>query len=346
MNFSPHVLVVDDDPIVIGIFQDMLSQASIQADYADSSEEALTRMMERPYDLVISDIVLPDMSGLELLRRIREISPGTAVILMTAFATMDNVLEALTLGVYDFLIKPFDSMDSILAKIRRAIEKLVLKGENQRLIEYLRQANHQIESMNRSLEEKVRERTEELRKLNEKLHELTITDDVTGLYNQRFLIPRVADEFTRAGRYKTALSIIMIDLDFFKQVNDTHDHIFGSRVLKRVGEIMLKVVRNTDLVGRYGGDEYVIVLPHTDLDNACRAALRIREALEGANVGDEEDIYSVTASFGVASILGCSAKSGEELLRAADRALYHSKENGRNRVSVAKDQKLIEFDGQ
>lgn len=331
---QPRVLVVEDDKIVLDIFEDLLSRHGYALDCVQTAEDALEFLGKTQYDLIISDIVLPGMDGLELLRHVKKDTPDIDVILMTAYAKMDSVLAAIDAGVYDYLTKPFENLEEIERKIERALEKRRILRENARLIEYLRQANSQIEGMNRDLEAKVSERTKQLEYANKRLEELSITDDVTGLYNQRYLHQRLNDEFLRSKRYDYGLAVVMIDLDKFKNVNDSHDHVFGSNVLNRVGKLFRDGVRSMDVVIRYGGDEFVLVLPHTQMDAAVFVAERLRNKLESEDIGDESTPYNITASFGVAAVGESEAADPLALLRAADKALYLAKATGRNRVAI------------
>ncbi len=341
MEFEPRILVVEDDRIVASVFNDLLARHSFDADVVGDAEQGLELLAQKPYDLVLSDIVLPGLSGVDLARRAKEIAPDVDVILMTAYANMETAVQAIRAGVYDYLIKPFDDINDVLLKIERALEKRRILIENRRLIGYLRQANQQIEGMNRDLERQVTERTAELEDANQRLAQLTVTDDVTGLYNQRFLHGRLEEEYLRATRYGEGLSVIMIDIDYFKRVNDTHDHMFGSRVLKRLGKMVRAKLRNTDMLIRYGGDEFVALLPHTRLREAIAVAERLRGAVEQTELGEAEDAYRVTISLGVAAVGECTASSGETLLIAADKALYFAKARGRNRVAVMHGKRAV-----
>lgn len=348
MSDAAKILIVEDDTVVGELFTLLLRDTpGREAVVVETAEEAVAKLPEG-FDLVITDKNLPGMSGLELLQKIKAVDPNLDVILMTAYADMKSMLAAMHDGVYDYLVKPFDSLDEVLSKIERALEKRRMRLENIRLIEHLTTANAQIEEMNRSLEQKVKERTQQLSEANERLQALTLTDDVTGLYNQRFLYKRLEEEFARERRYHEGLAVIMVDLDDFKRVNDSHDHLFGSRVLRRVGDVLRGAVRNTDFVIRYGGDEFVVILPHTTLRQATAVAQRIRTRLQETDVGDRADQatsirpgeheydepFFCTASLGVACLGECAADSPRSLLRAADRALYEAKANGRNRVGV------------
>jgi diguanylate cyclase (GGDEF)-like protein len=334
LKFEPRILVVEDDQIVARVFEALLPRHGYDTDVVFDAEQGLRLLASEPYDLLISDIVLPGISGIELLRRVKSRWPDLDVILMSAYADMESVLEALQEGVYDYLVKPFDDINEVLHKVERALEKRRILLENKRLVEYLRQANAQIEGMNRELEKQVADRTAELEEANLRLEQLTLTDDVTGLFNQRFLHGRLGEEFERARRYGHGLAILMLDLDYFKQVNDSHDHLFGTRVLRRVGKILVSNVRSMDMVVRYGGDEFVVLLPHTRLDLAVPVGERLRSEVELSDVGDAGEPYHASTSVGVAAIRETQAESAEELLRAADKALYLAKATGRNRVAV------------
>ncbi|MBC7793610.1 MAG: diguanylate cyclase [Clostridia bacterium] len=208
-----------------------------------------------------------------------------------------------------------------------------LISERERQVSALEAANARVAQMNQELESLVAERTRQLVETNARLHELTMTDDLTGLYNQRWLHTRLDEEYARARRHSLALAVLMLDVDRFKNVNDSNDHIVGSAVLRRVGEILKQGVRGIDVAVRYGGDEFCVVLPQTTLGGAMAVAERLRLSIAKADVGDEDiGKLGVTISIGVASLADCEATTGKELLQSADKALYLAKENGRNRV--------------
>ncbi len=169
---------------------------------------------------------------------------------------------------------------------------------------------------------------------NAKLYEQAITDGMTHLYLHRYFKQRLSDEFKRAVRFKRNLALIMIDIDHFKKLNDTYGHQSGDEVLKRVASIMRKAVRTHDLPVRYGGEEFALVLPETDMNGALAVAERIRRSIELEIIEHNGKTIRITASFGVA-VHPDSALETEALIKAADVALYHSKESGRNRVTPA-----------
>jgi diguanylate cyclase (GGDEF)-like protein len=188
----------------------------------------------------------------------------------------------------------------------------------------------------------IREKTERaLRKSEEDLRLQAITDSLTGLYNRMHFNKLVKDEIRRASRYSRPLSVIMFDIDYFKRINDTFGHITGDRVIKMVAVVTKEQTRATDSPVRYGGEEFVVLLPETSVQNAAAVAERIREKIEGTTIQAEEHSISITASFGVSDY---SIKTNEkhheivssEFIANADQALYMSKNSGRNRVTVFK----------
>lgn len=184
------------------------------------------------------------------------------------------------------------------------------------------------------LKQKLQWQLDQLRSTNEHLENLTFTDDVTGLHNQRYLRRCVDDEMARHKRYSHGLALIMLDLDNFKGANDARGHVFGSAVLKNVGDLLLGALRTTDRVARYGGDEFVIVMPNTTTRQAADTAERLRCNLAAQNVGAGGEAFSVTASFGVAGCDVAGAETTAHLMQSADDAMYASKKAGRNCVMV------------
>jgi diguanylate cyclase (GGDEF)-like protein len=322
---QPHILIVEDDTSIATMVSVVLEEEGWQITVRHRGIDAKPLLARDAFDVLLLDKNLPDISGLELLEHAKERDPDVEAIIMTAHADMRSVLRALESGAYDYLVKPFGSIDEISHTVTKALERRRMRLENQRLIADLREANSQLQRINESLEEIVAQRTRQLERLS-------LTDDVTGLYNQRFLHRRIEEEYHRAARYERHLSVLILDLDYFKAVNDTHNHMFGSAVLRHVGGVLRDNVREVDLPIRYGGDEFVIILPETDAQGAAVAAERVRRALETAEVGQPGTRCRVTASIGLAALEECRTENAQGLLQAADRALYAAKAAGRNCV--------------
>lgn len=265
--------------------------------------------------------------------RVVRANEGLTKYLQQADAQIDSVNQTVERLVDErgkqlqYLAQANTQIDQMNQELARLLD------ERERQVSALETANNRIATMNQQLEQHVAERTRQLTEANARLQELTMTDDLTGLYNQRWLHTRLDEEYARAKRHSLALAVLMLDVDRFKNVNDSNDHLFGSAVLRRVGDLLKQGVRGIDVAVRYGGDEFCVVLPQTSLGGAMAVAERLRLSIAKADVGDETSgKLGVTVSIGVACLSDCEAETGKELLQAADRALYVAKDQGRNRV--------------
>ncbi|KPK21062.1 MAG: hypothetical protein AMK69_22670 [Nitrospira bacterium SG8_3] len=296
-HFTPNcpkgkVLIVDDAPDTLDIIQKLLSFEGYKVILAATGEEGVKKVEEEKPDVVLMDISLPGIDGTEALKRIRTINPIQSVIMLTAFATVENAIQALKEGASDFVKKPF---------------------ENEHLIHIVNQALQK----SRTLAEK--------EKLEEEVRRLSLTDDLTGLYNHRHFFNTLESELTRLRRQKTSLSLLMLDVDNFKSYNDTHGHVEGDRVLKKIGEIIKHSIRhNVDSGYRYGGDEFASLLIGASLEQALTIAERIRLTIEQAGFKD------VTVSVGLAAFQ--DGFDLERFVKSADDAMYVAKHSGGNRV--------------
>lgn len=312
------VLVVDDEESLREVVSEVLREEGHRVLTAASAEEALTLLDAQHCDLVITDIRMPGMSGIDLLQKIKERDANTQVIIITSHASFDTALTALRTGAYDYLIKPFEDLELISTVVNRALEKVRLARENKMLLEAMRRYN------------------EELEEVNGVLRELAIRDGLTGLYNHRYFQEMLAMEAARAQRHQRAFSLLFIDVDHFKKYNDTYGHPLGDRVLCQLGEILKSRLRKSDMAARYGGEEFVLLLPETDEDGAMIVAENIRrEIAQHPFPGrDACSNQAVTVSIGVAAFPrdGISAAG---LLHKADQALYAAKYAGRNRTTRA-----------
>lgn len=290
-NIKGKVLIVDDAPDTLEIIQKLLHYEGYDVVMASTGEEGVRKAEEEKPDVVLMDINLPGIDGTEALRRIRMLNPLQCVIMLTAFATVDNAILALKEGATDFIRKPF---------------------ENEHLIHIVNQSLGKY----RTLKEK--------EELEEEVRRLSVTDDLTGLYNHRHFFKTLEAELVRLTRQKTSLSLMMLDLDLFKSYNDRYGHLEGDKVLKRVGEIIRHSIRhNVDSGYRYGGDEFAVLLIGASLDGARDIAERIRSSIEQTE-------FHMTVSIGLSEYRDHLNLEG--FLKSADDALYMAKHSGGNRV--------------
>ncbi len=298
-NQKRRILVVDDDPQLVKIVVRALEYEGYNVSTADSGQKALECMSKGSPHLVLLDVSMPGLSGLETLQLLRTKHDYVSVIFLTAKSKPEDVVRGLDAGADDYLCKPFDVLE-LLSRVRSQL--------------------------------RIKDLHDDLRKANERLKELVDIDDLTGLFNMRSLYKKLDFELERSRRHKGSLCVLMMDMDHFKQCNDRHDHLFGSYVLSQVGKIIRENMRKTDFAARYGGDEFLIVL--TDMDSA--GAMVFAERLRGliSKCVFENDIHAIklTASFGFSVKKGASEINSRSLVRFADRGLYKAKEQGRNRV--------------
>jgi len=313
-----RILIVDDEMSLRYLLEEVMTDDGYSVTTAANGEEALRLFHEQSFPLVITDIRMPGIDGIELLQRIRQDNEDTQVIIITSHASLDSAVTALRAGAYDYLIKPFEDLDLISAIVKRAFEKIRLVIENRDLLEKLRIKN------------------QELKTANSVLQEMAIRDGLTNLYNHRHFQESLVLEVARSTRYDHEFSIIFLDVDYFKHFNDTHGHPKGDAVLETIGDILQTRLRNTDLACRYGGEEFVLLLTETTRQGAAMLAEGIRSQIEQHFFEGEETQPEgqLTVSIGVASY-PTDGGDASTLLKNADQALYRSKEKGRNCVTIA-----------
>jgi len=293
------ILIADDDPISKRLLEATLSGWGYDVLVTSDGSEAWEAMQqpEAP-GLVISDWMMPDMDGLELCRKIRQMERTGYIyfIILTAKGRKEDIIEGLEAEADDFLIKPFDREE---LKYRTRI------GE--RIIE-----------------------------LEQRILKLAATDSLTGVLNRRAFMERMEQEIQRSLRENTSLSLILTDIDYFKKVNDRYGHQTGDMVLQRFTEQLLDSSRPYDIVGRYGGEEFVICLPGANISQSVSVAERMRSKLEEMKImpPDSSKSIRITASFGTTAFLIDSKEKADSLIKRADNALYKAKNEGRNRVCM------------
>lgn len=313
-----RILVVDDEEVLRGVIAQLLRRQGHEVTEASFGEDALAEFIRNPYQIVITDIIMGNMDGIDLLREIKKIEPDCHVIVMTSNASMETAILALREGAYDYLIKPFDELELILAVVDRALSSFKLRRQNKNLTETLMKYS------------------EELERMNKMLKGMAERDGLTDLYNHRHFRESLDRELIRAHREKKPVSLIIIDLDFFKTYNDTNGHLAGDKLLKDCSQILKDAVRGSDLVARYGGEEFVLLLPNAGREDAVNLAERIREQIADHPFEGRECQPGgrLTASMGV-STFPEDSRDASTLIDAADKALYQAKESGRNTVTSA-----------
>jgi diguanylate cyclase (GGDEF)-like protein len=316
-----RILVVDDSPAQLDRLAQVLSREGYDVRRAQDGREAIRAVHGDPPDLVLLDLVLPDMDGLEVLRivKARKEEQFIPVIILSARSDIDSKVRGLRIGADDFLAKPFADQEIVA----RAGAMLRIKG----LQDDLRRARRQLEEKQRLLEEKQKQ-----------LEEQSITDALTGLRNRRFFDERLAEEFRRAQRYADPVSLMMIDLDHFKKVNDLHGHPAGDLVLREAAALIRGSIRELDICARYGGEEFAVILPKTHMSGALTVAERVwrelgQKVYRTGSDGHHVDV-KVTASLGIAFYPSKDITGPDLLLKYADAALYNAKRSGRNTISL------------
>jgi diguanylate cyclase (GGDEF)-like protein len=310
-----RILVADDDESLRSVLKQVLSMDGYEVTLTASGEEALSAFKKEPFSLIITDIRMGSMSGIALLQEVKRLRPDTQVIIMTSHATLDTAITAIQAGAYDYLTKPFEDIALISSVARRAVEKVQLLEENKSLLEKLKRKNEELEFVNMTLKE------------------LTIRDGLTGLYNHRHFQETLAAEILRSKRYKSIFSLVFLDVDYFKQYNDTHGHLHGDAVLVALSKLLISGIRQSDIAVRYGGEEFVLLLPETSKVKAFVLAGNIREKIAAHPFPGRETQPQgmVTVSMGIAAFPEDGTDSST-LLHRADEALYQAKNGGRNRV--------------
>jgi diguanylate cyclase (GGDEF)-like protein len=306
---ASKILVVDDSRTQLDWLVQVLEREGYVVQTALDARDAIRKVRTEAPDLVLLDMVLPDMSGLEVLRLIKPADEQQflPVIIQSSKSDIDSKVEGLRIGAHDFLVKPF------------AEQELVARCATMLRIKHLQ---------------------ERLRDTQRELAEQSITDGLTGLKNRRFFDERLQEEFKRAQRYGDTLSLIMIDLDHFKEVNDRHGHPAGDAVLRDAAALIRASIRDPDICARYGGEEFAVILPKTHMSGALTVAERVwkemgaKEYAISPNGASEPKRIHVTASIGIAFYPSKDISSGDLLVRFADQALYNAKRSGRNSICL------------
>jgi diguanylate cyclase (GGDEF)-like protein len=306
-----RILVVDDHEDNIELLRARLEARGYEVEGASDGQAALDAVERICPDLILLDVMMPKMDGMEVVRRLKAKSeanelPFIPVIMQTALDSTENKVEGLDAGADDYITKPIN-----FAELEARVNSLL------RI---------------KTLQSALKAREKELSELNEQLLRISLTDGLTQVENRRSLNERLHEMWLHSVRLHEPISLVMCDIDKFKSVNDKHGHQAGDSVLKEFAQLLKGEAREIDRVGRYGGEEFLLILPGTVLDAAVTFAERLREKVAGHTFSYEGGTLCRTMSCGVASSPHPRVKDEDSLLRAADNALYVAKETGRNRV--------------
>jgi two-component system, cell cycle response regulator len=305
---SGRILVVDDHQDNVELLRVRLESWGYEVDTAADGMSALEAVEASPPDLILLDVMMPEMDGNEVARRIKQ-NPGLPfipIIMQTALDSTESKVEGLEAGL------ELGELDRLRDVVVRARLRSMLRIKR--------------------LQEELEERERQLLEANERLRHMSRTDGLTGLDNRRYLEQQLDMMYAHSERLGEPLSCVICDLDRFKHVNDTYGHHAGDAVLKQFAAILKREAREIDRVGRYGGEEFVVLLPGTVLDAAVTFAERVRKEVEGHTFTFDGGTLQRTASFGVAAWPHPRISNCDGIVRAADDALYVAKETGRNRV--------------
>lgn len=293
-----HILIVDDDPVILDSLKDFMSRNGCIVALAASAEEALTILKTEDIDIVLADIVLPEMDGLELTDKILK-DFDAEVIVMTGYLNDFSYETAISKGASDFVFKPI-RLEELQLRMNRVLRQRDLRQERDEVVE--------------------------------RLKELSITDGLTGLYNSRHFYTQLNREADRSNRYLHTLSLLLLDIDNFKIYNDSFGHLEGDKALAAMAETISSQLRTMDTAYRYGGEEFTVILPEATGEEGVIVAERIREAVGNISFSpDSEQKINVTISIGATEYHPPEKTSA--LVRRADRAMYISKQEGRNKVT-------------
>jgi len=291
------VLVVEDNPgdyeLVVEYLSDV-SNASYQFKHCVSLQDISGVLKSTHIDVILLDLSLPDSSGIDTVSNVRSISKSLPIIVLTGIDNDELGEQAIQQGAQEYLNKNELSGRMLARIIKYAIKR---------------------------------------KKMDEKLETLALTDPLTGLYNRRYFFERGWNEYVRARRYQHHLAVIMLDLDFFKQINDKYGHACGDMVLMRVAKLFSQTLRDVDLVARFGGEEFIILIPETDKAGVDFVAQRIRQEIYDTPMEHNGKNFNISASLGIALVEDVVGDF-ETMINQADIALYYAKENGRNRVET------------
>jgi diguanylate cyclase (GGDEF)-like protein len=328
-NYKCSLLVVDDEPYILTTLASLLSE-DYEVLTANTPQAAQALFAQRDIDLILTDQRMPKMSGVQLLEWVRQHHPRTVRLLMTGFAELEEAVEAINRAqVFRYLFKPWqtEELQEVLASAARTFR---LERANEQLLQELR-------TLNQELEQRVQQRTRELEEANfdldqknKMLEKLALTDPLTNLPNRRAMDRLAERELRRRDRYPSPLAVGLIDVDHFKQINCRYLLPGGDKVLVDLARCLVGSLRGVDLMGRIGGEEFLVIAPETSMEGATVLGERIRSTVQNTPFSYKEDLIPVTVSLGFAVAEANVPADYEQVKHLAAAALAEAKMKGRN----------------
>jgi diguanylate cyclase (GGDEF)-like protein len=304
------VLIVDDSRTIRSSIRETLQQAGLFDEYleAENGWAGLRLALTQPVDLVLCDLEMPGLDGFGFIMRFRADTrtKTVPVLMLSGQASPEKKVEGFARGANDYLVKPCHPAE-LVARVKNYLKLKLLQDE-------------------------IAEKNRELSRMNTELAELATTDALTGVHNRRHFMSRATEELKRCRRHRHQFGVLLFDADHFKRINDTLGHAQGDKVLVAIAASLRKALRETDLVARFGGEEFVVGLPETPLEHTMMVAERLRAGIEALEIDGMD--RPVTVSVGVCAYPASTSDSVSEMIALADEALYRAKANGRNRVEV------------
>ena len=304
------IVIADDDRVTREFVGGLLRANGMNVEVYEDGKSLLERLPRGDVDMVLLDVLMPGLSGIDCCRLIKAMAGDDflPVMLVTAKSDPDSRVEGLRIGADDYVSKPFDERE-LLARVANML--------------------------------RLKRMHDDVNEAKARLEKLAVRDELTGLYNFRYLHTRLAEEFKRAERFRDPLACAMVDVDHFKHFNERHGPAVGDEVLREISKRLRATVREIDVLARYGGEEFLLVLPSTHFGGALTVADRVWRAVGLVPIRAGGKDVKITVSVGVALYPSRDVKTKDELVKAADRALMQAKDDGRDRICVFQHQGYI-----
>jgi len=323
-NFT--ILLVDDSAFNLKVLADTVEECGYKPVLATNGKQAFEFInIEKP-DLILLDVMMPEVDGFQLCIQLKE-NPGLKdipIIFLTAKSKTEDIVKGFEVGGVDYITKPFNVVE-LRARMSTHLEAKISHDEIKRCNEQLQKTNEELHTAN----EMIKKQNLQLIEFNKKLEFVSRTDPLSGLYNRRHIMEKIQDEVARYRRNHRSFSLLIADIDFFKHINDTYGHAYGDCVIKIISQSLRDNAREQDIVARWGGEEFLLLLPETEQEGAIILAERMRKKIAGIPFQCNKVQLNITMTLGVATH---NDDAVDEVIKRADIALYQGKKKGRNCV--------------